>query len=84
MPIYEFSCRACDTQFEEFRSIRDDSVVRCSSCGSADVRRLISATSFQLKGTGWYATDYKRSGGSTGSKDGNAKEVSGEGAARNA
>lgn len=60
MPIYEFHCDTCNGEFEQFRSIRDEGLPECPSCESKSVRRLISATSFQLKGTGWYATDYRR------------------------
>lgn len=60
MPIYEFHCERCEDSFEQFRSIRDEALPTCPYCESQRVRRLISPTSFQLKGTGWYATDYRR------------------------
>jgi putative FmdB family regulatory protein len=53
--------------FEEMQRITDPPLTRCPTC-KRKVRRLISNTSFQLKGTGWYATDYARSGGANGAK----------------
>ena len=70
MPIYEYRCEHCGV-FEEMQRITDPPLSRCPTC-KRKVRRLISNTSFQLKGTGWYVTDYARSG-SNGSK----KEASG-------
>ncbi len=58
MPTYEYKCNACGNTFEVFKSIKDETVPDCPECGSNDVTRLISATSFILKGSGWYMTDY--------------------------
>ena len=60
MPIYEYRCEHCG-DFEEMQRITDAALSRCPRC-KRKVRRLISQTSFQLKGTGWYVTDYARSG----------------------
>ena len=69
MPIYEYCCEDCKSEFEQLRSIRDTTVPQCPSCQSASVRRLMSMTSFRLEGTGWYATDYaSKPGGSTHSE----------------
>ncbi len=56
MPIYEYQCRKCGT-FEVTQRITDDPLGRCPTC-RAKVAKLISNTSFQLKGSGWYVTDY--------------------------
>src|SRR3989442_15816663 len=72
MPIYEYHCEHCG-DFEEMRRITDPPLTRCPRC-NRKVQRLISQTSFQLKGSGWYATDYGR-GGAGGKK----KEGSGDG-----
>lgn len=61
MPIYEYRCEKCG-DFEANQRISDAPLERCPTC-RRKVRRLISATSFQLKGSGWYVTDYARSGG---------------------
>ena len=60
MPIYEYRCEHCGV-FEEMQRITDPPLARCPTC-KRKVRRLISATSFQLKGSGWYVTDYARKG----------------------
>src|SRR5712691_245762 len=64
MPIYEYRCEQCGI-FEEMQRITDPPLERCPKCRKK-VQRLISSTSFQLKGTGWYATDYARSGSGNG------------------
>jgi len=68
MPIYEYRCEHCG-DFEEMQRITDPPLARCPKC-RRKVKRLISSTSFQLKGTGWYVTDYARSGGANGGKSG--------------
>ncbi len=57
MPTYEYQCDKCDQQFEVFQRITDDPVEVCSECGG-HVKRLIAATNFILKGSGWHKTDY--------------------------
>ena len=58
MPIYEYQCTTCGCTVEEMQRITDKPLQKCPSC-KGKLRRLISLSSFQLKGTGWYATDYK-------------------------
>jgi len=60
MPIYEYDCAKCGT-FEATQRITDKPLAKCPTCKSK-VKKLISNTSFQLKGTGWYITDYARKG----------------------
>ncbi len=60
MPIYEYQCQKCGT-FEVTQRITEKSLSKCPTCKSK-VKKLISNTSFQLKGTGWYVTDYARKG----------------------
>lgn len=57
MPIYEYKCRKCGKQFEVFQGITDGAVKQCKFCNGT-VDKLISLSSFQLKGSGWYVTDY--------------------------
>lgn len=68
MPIYEYECSACGNVFEAFQKITDDPLETCTMCDGR-VQRLISQCSFQLKGSGWYVTDYKH-GGATSSGNG--------------
>ncbi len=63
MPIYEYECPSCG-QFEVTQRITDEALKRCPSCKKRKVRKLMSSTSFQLKGSGWYVTDYARKGAS--------------------
>jgi putative FmdB family regulatory protein len=67
MPIYEYECAKCGV-FEVNQRITEDPLRKCPTCRSK-VKKLISNTSFQLKGSGWYVTDYAR-------KDGGGKESS--------
>ncbi len=57
MPIYEYKCLKCGEVFEAFQKISDDPLTRCKFCGGP-VEKLISHTTFRLKGSGWYLTDY--------------------------
>jgi len=60
MPIYEYQCPKCGT-FETTQRITEKPLNKCPTC-KGKVKKLISNTSFQLKGTGWYVTDYARKG----------------------
>lgn len=60
MPIYEYQCQKCGT-FETTQRITEQPLSKCPTC-KGKVKKLISNTSFQLKGTGWYVTDYARKG----------------------
>ncbi len=57
MPIYEYQCESCGRQFEVMQRMTEPVLEMCEKC-AGHVRRLISQTSFVLKGTGWYVTDY--------------------------
>ena len=57
MPIYEYKCKKCGEEFEVFQRITSPDVRTCKFC-KGPVNKLISLSSFSLKGTGWYATDY--------------------------
>lgn len=61
MPMYEYRCQECDHQLEAFQRITDTPLATCPACGKARLERLISATSFQLKGGGWYKDLYSSS-----------------------
>jgi putative FmdB family regulatory protein len=73
MPIYEYECLDCGKRFEIFQKISEDSLKECRDC-KGRLNRLISMCSFQLKGTGWYVTDYKSSGSSAGKSNGSSSE----------
>ena len=57
MPIYEYKCKKCGKEFEMFQGIADPAAKSCKFC-KGPVHKLMSLSSFHLKGSGWYATDY--------------------------
>jgi putative FmdB family regulatory protein len=59
MPIYEYRCDACGHQEEHLQKVSEAPLSVCPACGKPEYRKLLSAAGFQLKGTGWYATDFK-------------------------
>ena len=59
MPIYEYQCGSCGTKKEHLQKLSDEPIPVCPACGSNTYTKLISAAGFQLKGSGWYATDFK-------------------------
>lgn len=63
MPTYEYRCEDCGHEWEEDQRITDKPRRDCPRCGRAAAKRLISATTFILKGSGWYETDYKNKKG---------------------
>jgi putative FmdB family regulatory protein len=72
MPLYEYKCDLCGDVFEVMQKFSDAPLTIHEKCGGA-IRRLISAPALQFKGSGWYITDYARSGGSDGrSKNGSS------------
>lgn len=59
MPIYEYQCQACGHTKEIMQKISDDPVKDCPQCGKPEMKKMISASGFRLKGAGWYETDFK-------------------------
>jgi putative FmdB family regulatory protein len=59
MPIYEYLCEKCGSHIEVIQKINDAPLKRCSKC-RGKLEKTVSRTSFQLKGSGWYVTDYSR------------------------
>ncbi|MBI3570993.1 MAG: zinc ribbon domain-containing protein [Gammaproteobacteria bacterium] len=62
MPIYEYECGSCGHRLEAIQKMSDPVLKDCPACGQSTLKKLISAAGFQLKGSGWYATDFKDSG----------------------
>ena len=62
MPIYEYRCPSCGFQKEHLQKMSDEPLSVCPSCGTTGYAKLLSAAGFQLKGSGWYATDFKGGG----------------------
>lgn len=63
MPIYEYRCEACGFQKEFLQRINDAQLKDCPECGKQSFTKMVTAAGFQLKGSGWYATDFKNKGG---------------------
>ena len=59
MPIYEYRCDSCGHELEKIQKFSDAVLTDCPKCGKADLKKLMSAAAFQLKGEGWYVTDFK-------------------------
>lgn len=81
MPIYEYKCTKCGKEFELFQHITDPAVRNCKFC-KGSVNKLISVSSFHLKGAGWYVTDYggKKAPSSEPKKDDTVKSETTESA----
>ena len=73
MPIYEYQCSSCQYIFDELQKIGDDPLKDCPKCKNGQLKKLISAPKFRLKGAGWYETDFK-----TGTKRNIAEGASSE------
>lgn len=71
MPIFDYQCNECDHTFEAIQKISDAVLTECPECGKAQLKKMVSAPSFRLKGGGWYETDFKGS-----KKENNKKETS--------
>jgi putative FmdB family regulatory protein len=77
MPIYEYRCDDCGFQKEYLRKTSDPVLVQCPQCGKDTFKKMLTAAGFQLKGSGWYATDFKGSGAKPAAKN-ETKPVAGE------
>lgn len=73
MPIYEYRCSSCSHQEDFLQKLSDPQLTECPKCGKSTFAKQVTAAGFQLKGSGWYATDFKNNG--TG-KSGSSSESS--------
>ncbi len=76
MPIYAYKCESCGHAKDVLQKISDDPLSVCPACGQASFRKQLTAAGFQLKGSGWYVTDFRE-----GQKTPAAPAPQGEGAA---
>jgi putative FmdB family regulatory protein len=67
MPIYEYRCTQCEHKLETLQRLSEAPLVTCPECGKDALQKLVSAAGFQLKGSGWYVTDFR--GGSSKAAD---------------
>ena len=71
MPIYAYRCETCGFAKDVLQKVSDAPLTECPSCGKSSFKKQLTAAGFQLKGTGWYVTDFRNNGSSasaTGSK----------------
>src|ERR1051325_563899 len=73
MPIYEYRCNACGHKEEHLQKVSEAPLTVCPVCGKPEYRKQLSAAGFQLKGTGWYATDFKGASKKAADKKSDAK-----------
>jgi len=73
MPIYEYRCKSCGFQKEYLQKINDPVMTVCPECEKQTFSKMLSAAGFQLKGSGWYATDFRNSGAKPAAKSGTDK-----------
>ena len=74
MPIYEYRCGSCGHQEEFLQKVSDPPLTDCTECGKPTFSKMLTAAGFHLKGSGWYATDFKGKGGAPAKKDSAASE----------
>ena len=82
MPIYEYGCQGCGHTFEQLQKVSDGPPSACPSCEGPEIKKLVSRTSFVLKGGGWYKDHYglKRGGGDSSSTSESTSGPTSEGA----
>jgi putative FmdB family regulatory protein len=78
MPIYAYKCDACGHAKDVLQKMSDPQLNNCPSCGQATFKKQLTAAGFQLKGTGWYVTDFREGGGKNSAPAADAKSESGE------
>ena len=69
MPIYQYRCSSCGYEHEALQKVTSDSLVDCPKCDSPSLVKMVTAAGFQLKGAGWYVTDFKDKKQTEKSKD---------------
>ncbi|MCK4950197.1 MAG: zinc ribbon domain-containing protein [Gammaproteobacteria bacterium] len=75
MPIYEYKCIDCEHEMEKLQKISDTPLTDCPECGKPELKKMISAAGFRLKGSGWYETDFKNNSKSSSSKSDSATDA---------
>ena len=81
MPIYAYRCEACGFAKDVLQKISDAPLTDCPECGKSSFRKQLTAAGFQLKGTGWYVTDFRGGSGGTSAPAGAASGSSGDSSA---
>ena len=89
MPIYEYQCDLCGHRLEALQKLSEEPLTHCPACGRDALQKMVSAAGFRLKGSGWYATDFKdggkkKSGGNTEAANTTGSASEGKPGAKNA
>lgn len=80
MPIYAYKCASCGHAKDVLQKISDPQLTVCPACGAATFTKQLTAAGFQLKGSGWYATDFKGGSSAAPAAEGEASKASGDAA----
>jgi len=78
MPIYEYRCASCGHQQEFLQKVSDPPHTQCPKCNQPSLAKMVTAAGFQLKGSGWYATDFRNKGSSAPKPDAKPAEGGGD------
>ena len=78
MPIYEYRCASCGHQQEFLQKVSDPPQTQCPKCNQPSLAKMVTAAGFQLKGSGWYATDFRNKGASTSKTEAKPAEGGGD------
>ena len=81
MPIYAYRCEACGFEKDVLQKLSDAPLTQCPSCGQASFAKQVTAAGFQLKGSGWYVTDFRGGGGASSAAGATTSEKPAVGAA---
>ena len=81
MPIYEYRCESCGVELEKLQRMSDPSLTQCPECDKPALVKMVSASSFRLKGSGWYETDFKTGKKKNGVSDSKGASDSGSSSA---
>ena len=79
MPIYAYRCSACNGSFDFLQKLSESPMTDCPECKSPTLTKQLTAAGFQLKGSGWYATDFKGGGSKPAASDGDSKPAASAG-----
>lgn len=78
MPIYAYKCSSCGHEKDVLQKVADSPLTECPACGAASFAKQLTAAGFQLKGNGWYATDFRNGSANSGGKPADGKTEGGE------
>ncbi len=78
MPIYAYRCESCHQPHEALQKVSAEPLTQCPACGQATLRKQLTAAGFQLKGSGWYVTDFRDTGKASDAKQEGGAKPSGE------